>query len=102
MKRSGGKMNRMPPLRATESSRTCILLHPSAVLLHPFPMARLLVATKNAHKAAEIRAILGPEWEVTDLNAHRSVVPPEETGETFAENAEIKAIAASRIFPGLV
>ena len=63
---------------------------------------RILIATKNAHKAAEIRAILGAGWEVTDLNAHRSVVAPEETGETFAANAEIKAIATSRIFPGFV
>lgn len=65
-------------------------------------MPRLLIATKNAHKAAEIRAILGAGWEVTDLNAHRSVVAPDETGETFAANATLKAIAASRIFPGLV
>lgn len=65
-------------------------------------MPRLLIATKNAHKAQEIRAILGPAWTVTDLNAHRSVVPPEETGATFEENAIIKAEAASHTFPGLV
>lgn len=65
-------------------------------------MPRLLIATKNAHKAQEIRAILGAAWTVTDLNAHRSVVPPEETGATFAENAIIKAEAASHTFPGLV
>ena len=65
-------------------------------------MLRLLVATQNPHKTAEIRAILGTGWEVTDLNAHRSAIAPEETGETFAANAEIKAVAASHIFPGLV
>lgn len=65
-------------------------------------MPRLLIATKNAHKAEEIRAILGAAWTVTDLNAHRSVVPPEETGATFEENAIIKAEAASHTFPGLV
>jgi XTP/dITP diphosphohydrolase len=65
-------------------------------------MPRLLIATKNAHKANEIRAILGPAWDVTDLNAHPGVPAPEETGATFADNAAIKAVAASRLFAGLV
>jgi XTP/dITP diphosphohydrolase len=65
-------------------------------------MRRLLVATKNAHKTSEIRAILGPEWEVTDLTAHPEIPAPEETGRTFEENARIKAEAASRLFPGAV
>ena len=63
---------------------------------------RLLIATRNAHKTAEIAAILGPAWEVADLNAHPGVPSPEETGETFAENAAIKALAASRVFDGWV
>ena len=65
-------------------------------------MPRLLIATKNAHKTAEIRAILGGAWEVSDLTAHPEVPAPEETGATFEENARIKAEAASRIFPGIV
>jgi XTP/dITP diphosphohydrolase len=65
-------------------------------------MPRLLVATKNAHKTAEIRAMLGAAWDVTDLTAHPAVPAPEETGATFAENAAIKALAASQIFPGFV
>lgn len=65
-------------------------------------MPRLLVATKNAHKTSEIRAILGETWEVTDLTAHPEVPAPEETGATFDENARIKAEAASRVFAGLV
>src|SRR5262245_51272166 len=65
-------------------------------------MPRLLIATKNAHKAAEIRAILGAEWEVTDLNAFPEIAAPEDRGETFADNAAIKAEAASNVFPGLV
>jgi len=65
-------------------------------------MPRLLVATKNSHKTAEIRAMLGLGWEITDLNAHPNVAAPEETGATFAENAAIKAVAASQLFPGLV
>ena len=65
-------------------------------------MPRLLVATKNAHKTAEIRAILGDGWEITDLTAHPARPSPEETGATFEENARIKAEAASLVFPGFV
>ncbi len=65
-------------------------------------MPALLLATHNAHKTAEVRAILGPTWEVTDLNAHPTFPPTAETGATFAENAELKAVAASRAFAGLV
>ena len=65
-------------------------------------MPRLRIATKNAHKTGEIRAILGDGWEVEDLNAHPEIPAPEETGDTFLENATIKAVAASQIFPGLV
>ena len=63
---------------------------------------RLLIATRNAHKTEEIRAILGPAWEVGDLNAHPDAASPEETGETFAANAAIKALAASRVCEGWV
>ena len=65
-------------------------------------MRPLLIATKNSHKTAEICQILGDAWDVTDLNAHPEVIPPEETGTTFAENAAIKAVAASLIFKGIV
>lgn len=63
-------------------------------------MPALLLATKNAHKTAEIRAML-PGWEVRDLTSDPGA-GPEETGATFQENAAIKAIAASRDFDGLV
>ena len=62
----------------------------------------LLIATKNAHKAAEIRAMLSAAWAVTDLTEHPEIPAPEETGATFEENAAIKALAASQIFSGLV
>ena len=62
----------------------------------------LLIATKNAHKTGEIRAMLGADWTVTDLTAHPEIPAPEETGDTFQANAEIKALAASALFPGLV
>lgn len=65
-------------------------------------MPQLLIATRNAHKTAEIRAMLGAGWKVTDLNAHPGLPSPDESGSTFAENAIIKALAASRAVPGLV
>lgn len=66
------------------------------------PMRRLLIATMNGHKTKEFRAILGPEWEVSDLTVYPGSVAPEETGSTFLENATIKALAASRVYDGLV
>lgn len=65
-------------------------------------MRRLLIATKNAHKTSEIRAILGDGWLVEDLTAHPEIPAPDETGPTFIENASIKAIAASLMFPDYV
>jgi XTP/dITP diphosphohydrolase len=62
----------------------------------------LLIATRNAHKTAEIRAMLGPDWTVTDLNAHPELPSPDETGSTFMANAELKAAAAAERFDGLV
>ena len=61
----------------------------------PPPANPLLVSTRNAHKVGEIRAILGPAFDVRDL----STIPPfpdvEETGSTFEDNATLKAVAAS-------
>lgn len=65
-------------------------------------MDRLLIATSNAHKTAEIRDMLGSAWEVSDLRAHPGLVLPEETGDTFEANAIIKAEGASASLPGLL
>jgi XTP/dITP diphosphohydrolase len=65
-------------------------------------MRHLLIATKNAHKTAEIRAMLPSGWTVTDLTAHPEIPAPDETGGTFVENARIKAVAASQLFAGVV
>ncbi len=59
----------------------------------------LLLATRNAHKTGEVRAILGDGWTVEDLLAHAELPEVEETGKTFAENAMLKAVAGSRHFP---
>jgi len=60
---------------------------------------RIVVATGNAHKVDEIAAALAPfGWEfvsVADLGGWDS---PAETGETFEDNARIKALAARERF----
>jgi len=62
---------------------------------------RLIVATRNAHKVEEIRAILSA-CEVLDLSSVSD--PPEvaETGTTFLENATLKAVAISCLTDALV
>ncbi len=56
----------------------------------------LIVATHNAHKTGEMRAILGDLFgSIEDLTSIPGLVPPEENGSTFAENSAIKALAAS-------
>ncbi len=60
-------------------------------------MTQLLIATHNAHKTEEIRAILGDAFAVSDLTAWPDAPEPEETGATFAENAALKALAASAL-----
>ena len=54
---------------------------------------RLVLSTRNAHKAREFAVLLAPH-EVAELPA--DVVLPPETGETFAENALGKARAAAQ------
>ena len=58
-------------------------------------MPRLVIATHNAHKTEEFRALLGPAWQVEDLSAYPYLPASEENGLTFEENATIKALAAS-------
>ena len=56
---------------------------------------RLLIATSNAGKLEEFRALLPPELELLSL-ADVDVDLPEETGETFTENAILKAVSAAQ------
>ena len=65
-------------------------------------MKRLLLATRNAHKAREIQEILGPEFELRDLTAYPQISQAVETGKSFEENARLKAIAVSKESPGLI
>ena len=59
---------------------------------------QLLLATRNAHKTREFAEILGPEFGVRDLSAEMETPVIEETGETFAENAILKALPISERF----
>ncbi len=62
---------------------------------------RVIVATRNAHKVEEIRAILS-DCEVLDLSAVEDPPEVEETGTTFVENATLKAVAISALTDALV
>jgi XTP/dITP diphosphohydrolase len=62
----------------------------------------LVVATRNTHKTREIQQILGPDFRVRDLGAHPEVPEIVENGISFEENAELKALAASKQLPDLV
>jgi XTP/dITP diphosphohydrolase len=56
---------------------------------------RVVVATGNRHKVDEIGAALTPfGWEFVSVVDLGGWDPPAETGETFADNARIKARAA--------
>ncbi len=52
---------------------------------------RLIIATRNAHKTAEIRAMIGDRFEVLDATDFPDLPEIEETGTTFLENARLKA-----------
>jgi XTP/dITP diphosphohydrolase len=56
---------------------------------------RLVLATHNPGKVVELAALLGPHGlEVVSAGSLR-LPEPEETGETFIANAELKALAAA-------
>ncbi|MFF4328657.1 RdgB/HAM1 family non-canonical purine NTP pyrophosphatase [Streptomyces sp. NPDC048387] len=62
-------------------------------------MTRLILATRNAGKVGELRAILsdaGLPHELVGADAYPEVPDVKETGVTFAENALLKAHALAR------
>lgn len=63
-------------------------------------MRTLLVATNNRSKGAEmkriLRSLLRTDWDVVLLPDFGEFPEPEETGETYSQNALIKAEAAMR------
>lgn len=65
-------------------------------------LPRLIIASRNAHKTAEIAAILGERFEVLDATAFPDFPAIEETGSTFLENARLKALGISARIDGWV
>ena len=60
-------------------------------------MPRLLLATNNAGKAAEFRQLLaGCGWELVTPAELGLAIEVEETGQTYAENATLKAVEDAR------
>jgi len=59
----------------------------------------LLLATRNAHKTREFAQLLGPDFVLCDLTSEPDAPAIVEAGKTFEENATLKAVAVSRIFP---
>ena len=60
-------------------------------------MAYIVVATRNQHKVDEYRALINDDSvELTSLLDYPDCPEVEENGKTFAENAALKAVAASK------
>jgi XTP/dITP diphosphohydrolase len=56
-------------------------------------MKRIVLATRNQGKLREIRDVLaGVPLQVSSLEEFGNIPEPEETGDTFAENARVKAL----------
>lgn len=60
-------------------------------------MTRIVIASNNPHKVAEIRAILeGLPYQILSAADFAEFPDPEEHGATLEENARIKAVAVQR------
>ena len=60
-------------------------------------MPRLVIGSRNKKKLLELQDLLGDlELELVDLSGWPDVPDVEETGETFAENARLKATAYAK------
>ncbi len=59
---------------------------------------KLIIASRNVHKIQELRSMLKElkEWDIYSLLDFPDYTPPEETGKTFEENAQLKALHAAK------
>ncbi|SHI13467.1 RdgB/HAM1 family non-canonical purine NTP pyrophosphatase [Bradyrhizobium erythrophlei] len=64
--------------------------------MHRRITSRLVIATHNPGKLAEMRELLAPHGVEAVSAGELGLGEPEETGDSFAANARIKAIAAAR------
>lgn len=61
-------------------------------------MKKILIATRNIGKAQEFKALFEPRgYQVETLSDYKDLPEIEETGETFAENARLKAEKISQL-----
>ena len=65
-------------------------------MARPFSGARLMIASHNAGKVAEIADFLAGRGVAVVSAGELGLPEPEETGETFADNAKLKAVAAAQ------
>ncbi len=65
-------------------------------------MGKVILASSNRHKLREFSEVLPADLKLACLADLPDWEPPEETGSTFAANAELKAVAASKVFAGLI
>ncbi len=70
------------------------LRHPTSDI-RPLTSDRLVIATHNPGKLAEMRELLGPYGITANSAAELGLAEPDEDGMTFTENACIKATAAA-------
>ena len=64
--------------------------------MHRQITGRLVIATHNPGKLAEMRELLAPHGVEAVSAGELGLNEPEETGDTFRTNAAIKAIAAAK------
>jgi XTP/dITP diphosphohydrolase len=64
--------------------------------MHRRITGKLVIATHNPGKLAEMRELLAPYGVEAIAAGELGLGEPEETGETFRANAEIKAVAAAK------
>src|ERR1700692_468231 len=64
--------------------------------MHRRITGKLVIATHNPGKLAEMRELLAPHGVEAISAAELGLGEPEETGDTFVANARIKAIAAAK------
>ena len=69
--------------------------HPTSVVRR-LNFDRVVIATHNAGKLAEMRELLAPYGIAAISAGELALAEPDETGMTFSENACIKAVAAAR------
>src|SRR5476649_511397 len=63
-------------------------------------MTTLLIATRNAHKVGEIRAILGGQFQFLTLDDFPAAPKAIEDADTFAGNATKKAVELAKWLTG--